>query len=222
MNAKSPFHPYSGDISTTSSSTTEVLNPWLANGSMGAKETVLVFRTSVLSENTTNLLTNDIVDLEQLSSSTSSAEDFGLPATKRNYLPTIARNSVTNKSALSRLGEELGNATGEEEDFDAHQQTKENTSDNVAKTTTTPKNNKFKVPSKVTTTNRSEMPAALLNVQYRFLSTESRLLRKILHSHGIRESEEEPLFNLLWSGSHLKPDVLRNLAPYQRVNHFPR
>lgn len=29
-------------------------------------------------------------------------------------------------------------------------------------------------------------------------------------------------FNLLWTGSHVKPQVLRNLLPHQRLNHFPR
>lgn len=29
-------------------------------------------------------------------------------------------------------------------------------------------------------------------------------------------------FNLMWSGSHLKPYMLRNLQDFQKVNHFPR
>lgn len=187
---------------------------------MGSKEAVLVFRTSVLSENATNLINNDLVDLEQLSSSTSSAEDFGLvprPLTtakgKRgeNYmssplLPAIAKNSAN--QSMRRLVTV--------DDSSPHLQTKENKSDNSVE----PKSNNFKISPKAAS--RSQMPAALMNVQYRFLCTESRLLRKILHSHGIRESEDEQVFNLLWSGSHLKPDVLRNLSPYQRVNHFPR
>lgn len=31
-----------------------------------------------------------------------------------------------------------------------------------------------------------------------------------------------PEYNLLWTGCHIKPDVLRNMLSYQRVNHFPR
>ncbi|KAG8235258.1 hypothetical protein J437_LFUL014258, partial [Ladona fulva] len=31
-----------------------------------------------------------------------------------------------------------------------------------------------------------------------------------------------PDFNILWTGAHPKPHLLRTLAPYQRVNHFPR
>ena len=190
---------------------------------MGSKETMLVFRTSVLSENATNLINNDMADLEQLSSSTSSAEDFGLvppppstmPLGKRqpseNYstppLPLIAKNSA-NKSNRSRL-------VLEDELQQQQLNTKENVSDNALEFKTN-----FKTNPKATS--RSGMPAALLNIQYKFLCTESRLLRKILHSHGIRESDDEQLFNILWSGSHLKPDVLRSLSPYQRVNHFPR
>uniref|UniRef100_A0A182Q774 Tubulin--tyrosine ligase-like protein 5 n=1 Tax=Anopheles farauti TaxID=69004 RepID=A0A182Q774_9DIPT len=70
---------------------------------------------------------------------------------------------------------------------------------------------------------KTEMPAAQLNICYKFINTETRLLRKILNAHGMGESGPECNdFNLLWTGIHLKPDILRNLAPYQRVNHFPR
>ncbi|XP_062702157.1 tubulin polyglutamylase TTLL5 [Aedes albopictus] len=70
---------------------------------------------------------------------------------------------------------------------------------------------------------KTEMPAAQLNIFYKFINTETRLLRKILNAHGMGESGSDSNdFNLLWTGIHLKPDILRNLAPYQRVNHFPR
>lgn len=70
---------------------------------------------------------------------------------------------------------------------------------------------------------KTEMPAAQLNIYYKFINTETRLLRKILNAHGMGESGSDSNdFNLLWTGIHLKPDILRNLAPYQRVNHFPR
>lgn len=29
-------------------------------------------------------------------------------------------------------------------------------------------------------------------------------------------------FNLMWTGSHLKPYILRSLHDFQKVNHFPR
>lgn len=69
---------------------------------------------------------------------------------------------------------------------------------------------------------RSEMPAAILNITFKFTNTETKLLKRILASHGLREAEENESFNLLWTGLHMKPDILRSLKPYQRVNHFPR
>lgn len=69
---------------------------------------------------------------------------------------------------------------------------------------------------------RSEMPAAILNITFKFTNTETKLLKYILVSHGLREANENGSFNLLWTGLHMKPDILRSLKPYQRVNHFPR
>ena len=41
--------------------------------------------------------------------------------------------------------------------------------------------------------------------------------------HGISESSPSGSdFNILWTGVHPKPFVLRGLHDYQRVNHFPR
>lgn len=67
-----------------------------------------------------------------------------------------------------------------------------------------------------------ELPGALLGMTYRFMNTETKLLRKILSSHGLTEVVDEDMFNLLWTGVHIKPDILRNLVSYQKVNHFPR
>ncbi|XP_034664428.1 tubulin polyglutamylase TTLL5 [Drosophila subobscura] len=66
------------------------------------------------------------------------------------------------------------------------------------------------------------MPAYKLKITYKFIQTETKLLRKIFDVHGLREVEGDSNFNLLWTGVHMKLDILRNLAPYQRVNHFPR
>lgn len=79
------------------------------------------------------------------------------------------------------------------------------------------KENEGNLNHKVTT-----MPATLLGMTYRFQNTETKLLRKILSSHGLTEVSDEDMFNLLWTGVHIKPDILRNLVSYQRVNHFPR
>lgn len=66
------------------------------------------------------------------------------------------------------------------------------------------------------------MPAHHLNVTYKFIQTETKLLRKIFNVHGLTEVHGDSDFCLLWSGVHMKLDILRNLALYQRVNHFPR
>ncbi|XP_052756672.1 tubulin polyglutamylase TTLL5 isoform X1 [Galleria mellonella] len=69
----------------------------------------------------------------------------------------------------------------------------------------------------------SHMPARVLKITYKLVNTETKLLHRLLQAHGLQEaSPEAKEFNLLWSGLHPKPDVLRSLSPYQRVNHFPR
>ncbi|XP_050551549.1 probable beta-tubulin polyglutamylase isoform X11 [Spodoptera frugiperda] len=69
----------------------------------------------------------------------------------------------------------------------------------------------------------SHMPARLLKITYKLINTETKLLHRLLQAHGLQEAVSETKdFNLLWSGLHPKPDVLRSLSPYQRVNHFPR
>nr|CAI5827763.1 unnamed protein product [Callosobruchus analis] len=68
-----------------------------------------------------------------------------------------------------------------------------------------------------------EKPAFKLHITYKVLQAETKLLSKLLDCHGICEvAPNSSDFNLLWTGSHPKPGTLRSLAPYQRVNHFPR
>nr|XP_020649510.1 tubulin polyglutamylase TTLL5 isoform X7 [Pogona vitticeps] len=60
-------------------------------------------------------------------------------------------------------------------------------------------------------------------LSFKIVRTDSRLVRSILSAHGFREvhpSSNE--YNLMWTGSHLKPYVLRTLTDIQKVNHFPR
>ncbi|XP_016980545.1 tubulin polyglutamylase TTLL13 [Drosophila rhopaloa] len=71
--------------------------------------------------------------------------------------------------------------------------------------------------------NGINMPAFKLKITYKFHQTETKLLRKLFNVHGLTEIQgESNNFNLLWTGVHMKLDIVRNLAPYQRVNHFPR
>ncbi|XP_068618971.1 tubulin polyglutamylase TTLL5 isoform X2 [Battus philenor] len=69
----------------------------------------------------------------------------------------------------------------------------------------------------------SHMPARILKATYKLVNTETKLLHRLLQAHGLQEAPADSKdFNLLWAGLHPKPDVLRSLTPYQRVNHFPR
>lgn len=68
-----------------------------------------------------------------------------------------------------------------------------------------------------------EKPAYKLHITYKVLQAETKLLSKLLDCHGVTEvAANSSDFNLLWTGSHLKPGLLRSLGTHQRVNHFPR
>lgn len=61
------------------------------------------------------------------------------------------------------------------------------------------------------------------HLAYKLMKTECKLLRSVLSVHGFHEAHPNSSdFNLMWSGSHLKPYVLRGLQEFQKVNHFPR
>ncbi|CAH2044656.1 unnamed protein product, partial [Iphiclides podalirius] len=69
----------------------------------------------------------------------------------------------------------------------------------------------------------SHMPARILKITYKLVNTETKLLHRLLQAHGLQEATGDSKdFNLMWAGLHPKPDLLRSLSPYQRVNHFPR
>ncbi|XP_070776545.1 LOW QUALITY PROTEIN: tubulin polyglutamylase TTLL5 [Enoplosus armatus] len=58
---------------------------------------------------------------------------------------------------------------------------------------------------------------------FKIVRTDSRLVRGILTNHGFHEVHPNSNdFNLMWTGSHLKPYILRSLQDFQKVNHFPR
>ncbi|KAG8448959.1 hypothetical protein GDO86_015867 [Hymenochirus boettgeri] len=60
-------------------------------------------------------------------------------------------------------------------------------------------------------------------LSYKIVRTDSRLIRRILSGHGFQEvNANSNDFNIMWTGSHIKPYILRNLASFQKVNHFPR
>ncbi|NXW82342.1 TTLL5 polyglutamylase, partial [Alopecoenas beccarii] len=60
-------------------------------------------------------------------------------------------------------------------------------------------------------------------LSYKIVRTDSRLVRSILAAHGFHEVHPNSSdYNLMWTGSHLKPSLLRSLTDIQKVNHFPR
>ncbi|XP_054256449.1 tubulin polyglutamylase TTLL5 [Indicator indicator] len=60
-------------------------------------------------------------------------------------------------------------------------------------------------------------------LSYKIVRTDSRLVRSILTAHGFHEVHPNSSdYNLMWTGSHLKPYLLRSLTDIQKVNHFPR
>ncbi|NWR52980.1 TTLL5 polyglutamylase, partial [Regulus satrapa] len=61
------------------------------------------------------------------------------------------------------------------------------------------------------------------HMSYKIVRTDSRLVRSILTAHGFHEAHPNSSdYNLMWTGSHLKPCLLRSLTDVQKVNHFPR
>ncbi|XP_074812077.1 tubulin polyglutamylase TTLL5 isoform X4 [Natator depressus] len=60
-------------------------------------------------------------------------------------------------------------------------------------------------------------------LSYKIVKTDSRLVRSMLTAHGFHEVHPNSSdYNLMWTGSHLKPYLLRTLSDIQKVNHFPR
>ncbi|XP_032044108.1 tubulin polyglutamylase TTLL5 isoform X1 [Aythya fuligula] len=61
------------------------------------------------------------------------------------------------------------------------------------------------------------------HLSYKIVRTDSRLVRSILTAHGFHEVHPSSSdYNLMWTGSHLKPYLLRSLTDIQKVNHFPK
>ncbi|XP_034530715.1 tubulin polyglutamylase TTLL5 isoform X1 [Notolabrus celidotus] len=61
------------------------------------------------------------------------------------------------------------------------------------------------------------------SMAFKIVRTESRLVRGLLTNHGFHEVHPNSNdYNLMWTGSHLKPYILRSLQDFQKVNHFPR
>ncbi|XP_052057753.1 tubulin polyglutamylase TTLL5-like isoform X2 [Mytilus californianus] len=61
------------------------------------------------------------------------------------------------------------------------------------------------------------------HLAYKFGGSETKVIRNILNFHGFHEVHPNSSdFNVMWTGSHLKPFTLRGLTEFQKINHFPR
>ncbi|XP_067680981.1 tubulin polyglutamylase TTLL5-like isoform X3 [Haliotis asinina] len=61
------------------------------------------------------------------------------------------------------------------------------------------------------------------HLAFKFGTTECKIVRNILNSHGFHEVHPNSAdFNLLWTNAHLKPFTLRSMTEFQKINHFPR
>ncbi|XP_055678293.1 tubulin polyglutamylase TTLL5 isoform X2 [Lutzomyia longipalpis] len=211
----------------------EADNPWVTGGALGTKDAVLVFRTCVLSQHNASSSEPDLVDNGSPSTSSECVAGESLPMLEPskgekkslgklvvNKLRVQLVSSISEPSIARRNGSDSAGSDQEKEmEFKSISDSETHANEDTRSDSKTPRKDKSEV---VVPKDKSEMPGAVLNVRYRFMNTETRLLRKILGGHGLKEAEEDETFNLLWTGIHLKPDILRNLLPYQRVNHFPR
>lgn len=69
----------------------------------------------------------------------------------------------------------------------------------------------------------SKAEAEKYHLTYKFVKTECKLVRSILGVHCFREVHPNSSnFNLMWTGSHIKPHTLRGMQDFQKINHFPR
>ncbi|XP_029454256.1 LOW QUALITY PROTEIN: tubulin polyglutamylase TTLL5 [Rhinatrema bivittatum] len=60
-------------------------------------------------------------------------------------------------------------------------------------------------------------------LSYKIVRTDSRLIRSILSAHGFHEVHPNSSeFHLMWTGSHLKPYLMRSLLDFQKGEPLPR
>lgn len=206
-------------------------NNWVTNGTLGSKDAVLVFRTSVLAATATplhNSTSSTTFEQDPYSSETASTSStiesttLTLPKNfnfieKKSKKRCLESSSSTSSSSSSSL-----NSTNSVENPESSVEftASPNSSKNDENDEKSLENKENII---VQPLDKEDMPAAIFNISYKFMNTETRLLRKILNGHGMVEMGHEQMdFNLLWTGNQLKPDMLRNLSPFQRINHFPR
>lgn len=219
-------------------------NLWVTNGTIGSKDAVLVFRTSVLTASATPSSSSHAFDHPDLYSETPSASstcaELSKVVSEKSYVAAMSLpqnlngdrridtetfNFIEKKTKKRSL--ESSSSTSSSSSLNSSNSMTESqlaeSSGDLASGGLKDSDSENKENIIVAPLDKDEMPAALFNITYKFLNTETRLLRKILNGHGLTEVGHDATdFNILWTGNQLKPDMLRNLSQYQRINHFPR
>ncbi|KAM8703691.1 hypothetical protein ACLKA7_008336 [Drosophila subpalustris] len=166
---------------------------WVTSGKIGSREAVLVFRTNILNPKTRKSLLETPPEERELKTA----------------------DSQVTLSTPSELIHKCASSPAIKSGYDSATASQSNTEINTSEEDhggSSEEDNECGV----------NMPAHQLKITYKFIQTETKLLRKIFNVHGLTEVQGDSNFNLLWTGVHMKLDTLRNLTLYQRVNHFPR
>lgn len=215
-------------------------NSWITSGQLGSKDAVLVFRTSILNSRNTDseermTSYNGSSSANSLNIMTSSCGDDATEAKVLSSLPkSIINISDSHISPKKRLHESLSSSDNsiysdggddyvEPDGGNSKSMSNDNVSideDNEGDVNEDKENNDHDQIDLFPDV--SNLPASKLKITYKFHNSETKLLKRIFSQHGLKETEGEQNFSILWTGVHMKPDILRNLTPYQRVNHFPR
>lgn len=214
-------------------------NQWVTNGTLGSKEAVLIFRTSVLAASAATASTHnfDHPDLySETPSASSTCAELSKVGSEKAYVAAISLPQNLNgdrridtetfnfsEKKTKKRALESSSSTSSSSSLNSSNSMTESQISNAEGSGDLASGGENKENIIVAPIDKDEMPAALFNITYKFLNTETRLLRKILNGHGMVEVGHDATdFNLLWTGNQLKPDMLRNLSQFQRINHFPR
>lgn len=218
------------------------LNPtssseWVSGGPIGSRNTVLVFKTVALTRHVSD---EDDTDDSSIASPSSTDRCRFPPVVDTKITPKIpvVRRTIAPNFDIYREGTTKTSVSASSSSENSISSACEDPSDlesimvKANKSTSTETDAELELKAESPTRDNepniddeeivNDMPAAMLKMTYKFTNTETKLLKRILSSHGLREAKENQKFNLLWTGLHMKPDILRSLLPYQRVNHFPR
>lgn len=223
---------------------------WITSGKLGSRDAVLVFRTNILNPKNRKLILEvapepdhsklDNEDIEVNSSnsnykvpikslsknaqndSVDKSSNFGVN-TKLEFLSSVPNSHNGSSLSATSLSSDENKTINYNEETNSQQESNNNSSIEVNLNKEVNTSEEEQDPSSEEDIECGKiMPAHHLNITYKFIQTETKLLRKIFNVHGLTEVHGDSDFCLLWSGVHMKLDILRNLALYQRVNHFPR